>query len=372
MPMIEDQAVLDTLLMPLQSGLVAHPQSGRTLFMRARTGIALRELPRSRAFVCEQSFRPFADALQHDGFVVNAAATAVPEENFPLVLLLPPRQRDESRALLACAVHRTMPGGIVIAGMANNAGARSGEADLIQLLGPVQSLSKHHCRAFWATVNADALNHTLLDAWYALDAPRPIGDGRFVSRPGLFAWDRIDTASALLASVLPDDLNGHGADLGAGYGYLSVEILARCPRVTALDLYEAEARALELARINLARSDRRDVALDFFWHDVTSGLPNRYDFIVSNPPFHQGRADQPELGRAFIAAAADALLPGGRLWLVANRHLPYEAVLAEKFARVRTVIVQDGFKVVEAIKAVPHAHGEPVEPRRTRGRPGSA
>lgn len=355
MSIIDDQAALDTLLLPLQSGLVARPQSGRALFLHARTGVALRELPQSRTFVCEQGFRPFADALQHDGYIVNAAATPGPAEIFPLVLLLPPRQRDESRALFAHAVQRTMAGGTVMASMANNAGARSGEADLIRLLGPVLNVSKHHCRAFWATVNADALNHALLDAWSVLDAPRPIGDGRFVSRAGLFAWDRIDTASALLASVLPDDLYGRGADLGAGYGYLSAEILARCPRVTALDLYEADARALELARINLARSDRRDVALDFpdlnfFWHDVTSGLPHRYDFIVSNPPFHQGRADQPELGRAFIAAAADALLPGGRLWLVANRHLPYEAVLAEKFVRVRTVIVQDGFKVVEAVK----------------------
>ena len=88
--------------------------------------------------------------------------------------------------------------------------------------------------------------------------------------------------------------------------------------------------ALDLARANLERlrDPSRAVAFGFHWHDVATGLPARYDFIVSNPPFHQGRADEPDLGRAFIAAAAAALKPGGRLWLVANRHLPYEAVLA--------------------------------------------
>lgn len=343
---IEDNPALDTLLLPLQSGLIAWPQSA--LFLRARTGMALREFPQARSLACEQSFRPFADALQRDGFVVN---TDDETASFPLVLTLPTRQRDEARALLARAALRTDNGGVVVASMPNNAGARSGASDLAQLLGPVQSLSKHHCRVFWAAVRADSLDRALLDAWSTFDAPRPIGDGRFLSRPGLFAWDRIDTASALLASVLPDDLVGRGADLGAGYGYLSVEVLARCPHVTALDLYEAEARALELAKINLARNSHRDVALDYIWHDVTTGLPHRYDFIVSNPPFHQGRADQPELGRAFIAAAADALLPGGRLWLVANRHLPYESAFAEKFASVRSVVVRDGFKVVAAIKA---------------------
>jgi 16S rRNA (guanine1207-N2)-methyltransferase len=121
-----------------------------------------------------------------------------------------------------------------------------------------------------------------------------------------------------------------------------------------IDLYEAEARALEPARTNLheaVAASGRELASAVHWHDVTAGLRQRYDAIVSNPPFHQGRADLPGLGRAFIAAAADALLPHGRLWLVANRHLPYEATLAAHFAQVRTVATQGGFKVIEAVRA---------------------
>ncbi|MCB7212868.1 methyltransferase, partial [Lactiplantibacillus plantarum] len=65
----------------------------------------------------------------------------------------------------------------------------------------------------------------LAKRWSALDAVRPIMGGRFLSRPGVFAWDRIDPASALLAEHLPADLAGRAADLGAGYGYLSRELL---------------------------------------------------------------------------------------------------------------------------------------------------
>ncbi len=338
-----DDPALDVLFLPLDDGALAWPAPAATLFLRARPGPAL-FARRAHAPVCEQGFKPWADALSRDGFEVRDAA----DGRFPLVLVLPTRQRDESRALLARAIDRLAPGGSVVVCAGNKEGARSLQDDLARLAGPVQAASKAHCRVAWATPEAATIDTALLTAWRDLDAPRPIGDGRFVSRPGLFAWDRIDAASALLADSLSPKLAGQGADLGAGFGVIAAEVLARCPGVTSLDLYEAEARALALARVNLAGAR---VPVGFHWHDVTTGLPRRYDFIVSNPPFHQRRADEPDLGRAFIAAAAAALRPGGRLWLVANRHLPYEQALAQAFSNVRIARDQGGFKVIEAIKA---------------------
>jgi 16S rRNA (guanine1207-N2)-methyltransferase len=342
---------LETLLLPVVDGPLSWPREsgagGSVLFLRARDGWPLHQ----RAFpglACEQSFKPEADRLQHSGLrLVDEHATSL----HPLVLILPPRQRDEARALYARAITRTARGGRVLACVRNDEGAKSGEADLAKLAGSLGHLSKNKCRAFWTQPLQGAADPSLLAEWLQLDAPRPVAGGRFVSRPGVFAWDRIDAASALLASQLPGDLRGAVADLGAGYGYLSSELLARCPHIESVDLYEAERRALDLARVNLASQAER-VALGFHWHDATSGLHARYDVIVSNPPFHaQGRADRPDIGRRFIAVAAAALNPGGRLWMVANRHLPYEGELEKQFARVRTVAQEGGFKVVEAVKA---------------------
>jgi len=355
----EDSA-LATLLLPFATGALAWPRDARVLFAHARDGWPLRAMPLDH-LVCEQGFKPHADALQSGGLHVVART----DEKFPLVLLLPPRQRDHARAELARAVRRVEAGGMLVASVANNEGARSGEADMQRLLGSVQSISKNHCRAFWATPRDEALDRALLEEWSQLDAPRPIAEGRFISRPGVFAWDRIDAASELLAAHLPDDLCGRGADLGAGFGYLSAELLARCPRIASLDAYEADARALDLARQNLATANATraiPAELGCFWHDVTAGLPRRYDVIMSNPPFHVGRADEPELGRAFIAAAADALDPRGRLWLVANRHLPYESILNERFATVRTVANERGFKVIEATAAPAHPCARGIRP----------
>jgi 16S rRNA (guanine1207-N2)-methyltransferase len=352
----DGDVALQTLLLPFIDGSLTWPEHGGALFLRARDGWPLhqRSWP---GLACEQSFKPEADALERSGLRLVAADESAHGNpaRYPLVLVLPPRQREESRALFARAIQHCAPGGRVIACLGNQEGAKSGEADLARIAGPVFSLSKHKCRVFWTAPLQGPADPVLAQQWREADRPRPIAEGRFLSRPGIFAWDRIDAASRLLAEHLPADLAGHAADLGAGYGYLAVELLERCPRIATLDLFEAEARALELARLNLAGLAGR-VALGFHWHDVTSGLAQqRFDVVISNPPFHgQGRADRPDIGRRFIAAAAQALNPGGRLWLVANRHLPYEAELGARFGRVRTVAERGGFKVIEAVRAADH------------------
>jgi 16S rRNA (guanine1207-N2)-methyltransferase len=342
---------LETLLLPFDDGSLAWPRGGGVLFIGARAGWPLQARARP-GLAYEQGYKPEADRLERDGFAAAPADTGV---RYPVVLLLPPRQRQQSRAWFARALQRLAPGGTLVACIHNKEGAKSGEADLARLAGPLHSLSRQHCRVFWTGPLATPAADPLVAEWSALDAPRRIADARvpgggFLTRPGVFAWDRIDPASQLLAEHLPGDLRGVVADLGAGWGYLAGQVLARCPGATALDLYEADAAALSLARENLA-GIRTGVATSFHWHDVATGLPRRYDAIVSNPPFHaQGREDRPDLGHAFIVAAANALQPGGRLWLVANRHLPYESVLDASFGRVRTVAQRDGFKVIEAVR----------------------
>lgn len=348
--MSTDDDVLDALFLPIATGALAVPSSGRVLFLRARLGAALQRHAPAQ-WVCEQSFKPEADRLRAAGWTQRAGN----DERFALILILPPRSRDESRALFVQALQRLAPGGLVLACAANNQGARSLQDDLQQLVGDIASLSKHHCRVFWAKVDATKTDAALRAEWHALDAPRAVAGTALMNRAGVFSADAIDSASRLLVEHLPTDRAGRAADLGAGNGYLSVALLARNPGIVAIDLYEAEARAIEVARMNLAAtSTKADVGLH--WHDVNTGLPKRYDndgydVIVMNPPFHQGRADAPDLGRAFIIAAADALNAGGQLWLVANRHLPYEAVLAQHFTQVREVVVRDGFKVIAARKS---------------------
>ena len=182
-----------------------------------------------------------------------------------------------------------------------------------------------------------------LDEAIAAGAPRRLEALGLWSQPGIFSWDRLDPGSALLIENLPA-LAGRGADFGCGIGVLSHAALSS-PKVKAVTLIDLDRRAVEAAKRNV--DDPRATVL---WADLRTGpqgLAN-LDFVVMNPPFHQGGIEDQGLGQGFVATAAKALRRGGALWLTANRHLPYEAVLKPLFGRVEVRAEGRGFKVFEA------------------------
>lgn len=183
-----------------------------------------------------------------------------------------------------------------------------------------------------------------MDAAITHGAPRFIEELGLWSQPGVFSWDRIDSGTALLLSALPP-LGGRGADFGCGIGVLARKVLTEA-HVTRLELLDIDRRAVAAARRNIA-----DGRAHFNWADVrkAAGLKD-LDFIVMNPPFHDGGLEDRALGEAFVKQAYRALRDGGRAWLVANVHLPYEAVLSASFSKVALHAEVGGYKVYEATK----------------------
>ena len=176
----------------------------------------------------------------------------------------------------------------------------------------------------------------------AAGGPRLVEGLGLWSQPGVFSWDRPDPGSRLLMTALPT-LSGKGADLGCGVGVLAHAMLAS-PAVTRLDLVDLDRRAVEAARRNVD-----DPRVTMHWADARAAPElEGLDFVVMNPPFHDGGVEDKALGQAFIQRARRVLRRGGALWLVANRHLPYEATLGSLFASVTLKAEAQGFKVYEA------------------------
>ncbi|MEI6534815.1 MAG: methyltransferase [Verrucomicrobiaceae bacterium] len=336
-------AALETLMLALEAELTLVSDEGRVAFLRARPHEGLRKF--GDRLVCMQNFKPAADELEGAGWK-NADAL---EGKYTLVLLLPERQKELTLADFAQGMELLADDGVLVVSLHNDWGAKRFEGHLAELAGEVEMLSKNHCRAFWAR-KTPSLDMDMLKEWRALgEVTRVVGD-RFWSRRGLFSWDEIDDGSKLLIAHLPETIRGHVADLGAGWGFISDFLVRNRPGIKKLDVYEADQVALDCAKINLG-SVPTDVTVEYHWADVTLGIgPPRFDCIVMNAPFHEGRQPDPLLGVKFIAAALGALRVGGQLWLVANRHLPYERHLAEAFAEFAIVIQEGPFKVLRAVR----------------------
>jgi len=247
----------------------------------------------------------------------------------------------ERRYTLALALKALRVGGRLDVMAANDKGGSRLKKELQGFgLEVAESAKAHHRRC--VVIRPAALSG--LEEAVAAGALRVVEGLEAWSQPGVFAWDRIDAGSMLLAQTAPA-LKGAGADLGCGYGALATVVLGS-PAVTSLRLIDLDRRAIAAAKKNVA-----DPRASFEWADGrTAAATGDLDFVVTNPPFHDGGAEDKRLGQAFIRQAAAMLGKGGVLWLVANRHLPYEAELNAAFKRVTMVADAGGYKVFEAVK----------------------
>ncbi|NEU11657.1 class I SAM-dependent methyltransferase [Methylobacterium sp. BTF04] len=254
--------------------------------------------------------------------------------------ILAPAGTIERRYVLALALRALRPGGRLTAlAPKDRGGARIAKELAAFGCVPTESARRHH------RISVLDRPETLTNLEEAIGegGPRHIDNLALCTQAGIFSYDRLDPGSALLLANLPP-LSGRGADFGSGLGILARAVLAS-QKVTELTLIDIDRRAVEMAARNVG--DPRAILR---WADIRAGGLGlaRLDFVVMNPPFHDGGSEDQALGQSFITRAAEALRPGGILWLTANTHLPYEAPLNAAFKAVALKASAGGYKVYEA------------------------
>ncbi|MCB1532294.1 MAG: class I SAM-dependent methyltransferase [Alphaproteobacteria bacterium] len=337
---------MSTLFHPFQKGILNWPETGQSvLFMHAQTHVDLGLLGPSAALY--QPFKPYAMDLESLG---HSAASGIPDGSYDMVLALMPKNKDEAAYIAARALLMLRPGGLFVCAADNKAGGGRLKKMLQNFgLAGVQDDSKNKARVCWARV--DSYDEKAVKSAQKAGDKQAVLGGDFISQPGIFGWNKIDKGSEILLRFLPDNLKGRGADFGCGYGYLSAHIVKTHGGVESLLAADADARALECCAETLSKIAAQ-TRCEFLWRDLTrdiSGLEN-LDFIVMNPPFHEGKATDISIGKTFIYNAYKALKPGGALYMVANAHLPYEGVLDDQFSAVDKIFEGEGFKIFAAKK----------------------
>lgn len=300
--------------------------------------------------ICEQTFKPLHLELKRAALKVVPELAPCSEDvsnlqkyDFSTCLILVGKFKALNEHMIDRAHMMTKAGGSIIVAGEKNSGIASLRKRATNTGGIINSVSKFHSVVFELESIGGSADRVVTQQ-------RNVDSGghTYITASGLFSSDSVDEGSRLLAGHFHSNTKGSVADLGAGWGYLSAELLLRSNNITSLDLYEADWNGINISRQNLINISK-NIETSFNWHDIISeSISKRYNWVIMNPPFHTGRDSSTELGQKFIQTASLILKPRGKLLMVANRHLAYEATLAKYFSSFRILQHEAGYKIISA------------------------
>lgn len=200
-------------------------------------------------------------------------------------------------------------------------------------------------------VRGDRLAAPLPDSDYpSLRRCIEIDDISLVSKPGIYGWQKIDQGSLALLDALDlltaeDQSNQAQApdilDLGCGYGLLSVLAQRRLGGFIIATDNNLAAIAACTHNFETQRICGQVIADDCAQH-----IDSQFDWVLCNPPFHQGFKTSKDLTRRFVEQAAARLKPAGTALFVVNQFVAIERHAAACFSNSDEVLRRDGFKIL--------------------------
>ncbi|MRJ22977.1 methyltransferase [Pseudomonas haemolytica] len=239
------------------------------------------------------------------------------------------------------------PGAEVIAGaMIKHLPRAAGEL-LERYIGPMQaSLAVKKARLLIATVADRPVAVSPYPTRYTLDTPAI----ELLNHANVFCREGLDIGTRAFLPHLPKNLgSARVADLGCGNGVLAIASALQNPdaQYTLVDeSYMAVQSAAENWQAALGAREVRVRADDGLAGQEAQSL----DVVLCNPPFHQQQVVGDFLAWRMFQQAREALVVGGALYIVGNRHLGYHSKLARLFRGVEQVAATPKFVILKARK----------------------
>ncbi|EAT11456.1 class I SAM-dependent methyltransferase [Bermanella marisrubri] len=162
--------------------------------------------------------------------------------------------------------------------------------------------------------------------------------------PGVFSQEKLDKGTEVLLKNLPRKIKGRVLDFGCGAGVIGCYVQQH-REVDEIDMLDDDLLAVKSAQRTIEKNSIPYA--EAFASNGFDEVEDRYNWIISNPPFHQGVKTHYEVTEQFLAKAKDHLKLSGKLLIVANEFLSYEVILKYHFKMVKEVARENGFKVLQ-------------------------
>ena len=239
------------------------------------------------------------------------------------------------------------PGAQVVAGAMIKHLPRAAGDLLERYIGPVQaSLAMKKARLLMAQVQDKPAPVSPYPSRYQLDQPAL----ELINHANVFCREGLDIGTRAFLPHLPRHTDARRvADLGCGNGILGIAYAQKNPQAQ-LTLVDESYMAVQSAQANW-RAALGERTADIRAGDGLAEQPaDSLDVVLCNPPFHQQQVVGDFLAWRMFQQARAALVTGGELWIVGNRHLGYHAKLKRLFRGVEQVAATPKFVVLKATK----------------------
>ncbi|NIL19916.1 methyltransferase [Pseudomonas sp. AN3A02] len=274
-------------------------------------------------------------------------ASQTPAGPFDRVLIRVPKTLALLEEQLIRLQGQLAPGAEVIAGaMIKHLPRAAGEL-LERFIGPMHaSLAVKKARLLIATLADRPHAVSPYPTRYSLDTPAI----ELLNHANVFCREGLDIGTRAFLPHLPQNLgSAHVADLGCGNGVLAIASALQNPEAQYTLVDESYMAVQSAAENWRAALGERDVLIRP-GDGLADQEPQSLDVVLCNPPFHQQQVVGDFLAWRMFQQAREALVVGGALYIVGNRHLGYHSKLARLFRGVEQVAATPKFVILKARK----------------------
>ncbi|WAH59577.1 methyltransferase [Pseudomonas silvicola] len=239
------------------------------------------------------------------------------------------------------------PGAEVVAGAMVKHLPRAAGDLLDKYIGPVSaSLAVKKARLLIARAEPRGPFTSPYPSRYRLDEPAVA----LLNHANVFCREGLDIGTRAFLPHLPTGLgSARVADLGCGNGVLGIVSALGNPDAHYTLVDESYMAVQSAAENWQAALGSREVTVRA--DDGLAGqAPQSLDVVLCNPPFHQAQVVGDFLAWRMFQQAREALVVGGALYIVGNRHLGYHSKLARLFRGVEQVAATPKFVILKARK----------------------
>lgn len=254
-----------------------------------------------------------------------------------------------NKVLNQCAQALSIGGTLVIAGEKGD-GIKGYYEKTVKQLGFYGQLEKHNNNYRARLTRTNSSTTQLDDKQY--DQLREVGRddmGTYISKPGVYGWNKIDEGSKLLRQALLEitsdrnpEQHSFALDLGSGYGFLSVGLV----QAGFQNIWATDNNAAAIAATRATLETNNCTGFTVIPDDCGQSIQQSMQCIVCNPPFHQGFDVASSLTEKFVLNAKHLLSPKGVALFVVNAFIPLEKVAQPYFDSITCLVNNRKFKVI--------------------------